>query len=124
MAHVGKVQLLFVFVAPPELVEEGDRIFATHGPWMQATHHRDGDKALLSYNLSKAPEVSNPMDPTSEPTGNTVFILSEIYETAAGVADHFEQAGASWQDFPAALEWMEKCSITGAPVAQIVNSLW
>ena len=39
---------------------------------------------------AKAPELSNPMDPASKPTGNTVFILSEVYETGAGVADHFK----------------------------------
>lgn len=124
MAHQGKIQLIYVIVAPPDQVEEGDRIFGTHGPWMEATHHRDGEKALLSYNVSKAPELSNPMDPSSSPTGNTCFILSEIYETEAGVSDHFEQAQASWQDFPALMEWLSKCSVTGVPAAPIVNSLW
>jgi hypothetical protein len=124
MANKGKTQLLFVIVAPPELVEEGDRLFRTHEPWIQRTHHRDGEKALLSYNVSKAPELSNPMDPSSEPTGNTVFILNEIYESPAGVADHFEQADVSWKDFPAVVEWMGKCSVTGVPIAPIFNSLW
>jgi hypothetical protein len=124
MANKGEIQLTFVIVAPPDLAEEGDRLFATHAPWMEATHHREGDKALLSYNVSRAPELSNPMDPSSDPTGNTVFILSEIYETAAGVADHFEQAESSWRDFPAIVEWMGKCSVTGVPVAPIIHSLW
>jgi hypothetical protein len=124
MAHKGKIQLTLVFVAPPDQVEEGDRIFRSHGPWMQSTHHREGNKALLSYNVSKAPELSNPMDPNSAPTGNTCFILSEIYETEAGVSDHMQQAEASWQDFPAVGEWMEKCTVSGAAAAPIVNSLW
>jgi hypothetical protein len=63
MAHKGKTQLLLLIVAPPDQAEEGDRLFKTHAPWMEATHHRDGDKALLSYNVSKAPQLSNPMDP-------------------------------------------------------------
>lgn len=71
MAHKGKIQLTFVIVAPPDLVEEGDRLFRSHAPWMESTHHREGNKALLSYNVSKAPELSNPMDPTSAQTGNT-----------------------------------------------------
>ena len=91
---------------------------------MEATHHRSGEKTLLSYNLSKAPELSNPFDPNSAPTGNTCFILSEIYETEAGVADHFTQATEGWEDFPALAEWLEKCEVTGVPVAPIVNSLW
>ena len=81
------------------------------------------DKALLIYNVSKAPELSNPMDPDSAPTGNTYFILTEIYETEAGVADHFQQAEASWEDFPALAEWMGKCGVTGVPAAPIINSL-
>jgi len=124
MAHHGKIQLTFIITAPPDQVEEGDRIFRSHGPWMEATHHRQGNKALLSYNVSKTPELSNPMDSTSAPTGNTCFVLSEIYETEAGVADHFEQAMAGWKDFPALAKWLEKCKITGVPAAPIINSLW
>ena len=124
MAHKGKIQLSFVIVASPDLVEEGERLFRSHAPWMEETHHREGDKALLSYDVSKAPELSNLMDPNSAPTGNTSFILSEIYETEAGVADHMQQAEASWPDFSAFLEWMEKCKVTGVAAAPIINSLW
>jgi len=124
MAYKGKIQLTIIIVAPPDQAEEGDRLFRNHVPWMEATHHRDGDKALLSYDVSKAPELSNPMDPSSAPTGNTCFVLNEIYETEAGVADHFEQAASSWQDFPALMEWMEKCTVTAVPAAPIFNSLW
>jgi hypothetical protein len=64
------------------------------------------------------------MDPNSVPTGNTCFILSEIYETDAGVADHLQMSESSWQDFPALVKWMGKCTVTGLPAAQIINSLW
>ena len=124
MAHQGKVQLTIVIIAPPDQVAEGDRIFGTHAPWMEATHHRTGDKALLIYDVSKAPELSNPLDPSSPETGNTCFILSEVYETEAGVSDHFQQAMSSWNDFPAFVKWMEKCKVTAVPAAPIFNSLW
>lgn len=124
MAHKGKVQLTFVMVAPPEAVAEGDRIFSTHGPWMAATHHRTGGKALISYDVSKAPELSNPFDLGSAPTGNTCFILSEVYESGEGVKDHFAQAMESWKDFPALGEWLSKCKVSGVPAAPIFNSLW
>jgi hypothetical protein len=124
MAYHGRIQLTFVIVAPPDQVKEGERIFRSHAPWMEATHQRDGDKALLTYNVSKAPELSNPLDQNSAPTGNTCFILSEIYQTEAGVADHFQQAAASWQDFPALVKWLEKCKVSGMPAAPIINSLW
>lgn len=124
MAYQGKIQLTFVITAPPEQVEEGNRIFSSHGAWMETTHHRQGSKALLTYNVSKAPELSNPMDPNSAPTGNTCFILSEIYESTDGVADHFQQAMQNWKDFPALVDWLGKCKITGVPAAPIFNSLW
>ena len=124
MSYKDKIQLTFVIVAPPDQVEEGDRLFRGHVPWMEGTHHHDGDKALLSYTVSKAPELSNPSDPESDPTGNTCYILTEIYETAAGVEDHFQQAEASWEDFQALGEWMEKCKVTGVAAAPIINSLW
>ena len=124
MSQKGKVQLTFVFVVPPDQVEEGDRLFKSHAPWMEATHHRQSAKALVSYNVSKAPELSKPMDPSSAPTGNTCFVLSEVYETQAGVTDHFKQASENWKDFPALGQWPEKCKMTAVPAASIINSLW
>ena len=124
MANHGKIQLVFVITAPPDQVDEGKRIFQSHAPWMEASHHRDGDKALLSYDVSIAPELSNPMDANSAPTGNTCFVLNEIYESEAGVADHFQQAMASWKDFPAPGKWLEKCKVTAVPAAPIINSPW
>ena len=96
MSQKGKTQLTFFIVAPPDQVAEGDRIFKSHAPWMEKTHHRDGDKALLEYTVSKAPELNNPLDPNSGTTGNTCFILNEYYESEAGVADHFEKAMSNW----------------------------
>jgi hypothetical protein len=124
MTYHDKIQLTIIIVAPPEQVAEGDRIFRSHAPWMEATHHRTGEKALLSYNVSKGRELSNPMDLNSAPTGNTYFVLTEIYETEAGVAEHFQQTTASWEDFPAIVQWMEKCKVTFVPAASIINSLW
>lgn len=123
MNYQGKTQLTLVIVSPAEHVAEGDRIFADHREWIARTHHREGDKALHLYTVSKAPEMTNPMDPGSEPTGATCFVLTEIYETGAGVADHFEQA-ASWSEFNAFLAWLGNCRITGVTGAGVVNSLW
>jgi hypothetical protein len=124
MAQKGKIQLTFVIVAPPDQVEEGDRLFRSHQPWMEATHDRSGEKGLLSYSVSKAKELSNPMDTNSAPTGNTCFVLTEIYETEAGVANHFKMAMDNWKEFPALGEWLGKCKVAGVPAAPIINSLW
>jgi hypothetical protein len=124
MTYHDKTQLTLIIIAPPDQAAEGDRLFRSHGSWMEATHHRSGEKALLSYNVSKGPEFTNPMDLNSAPTGNTCFVLTEIYESKAGIADHFEQTTGSWVDFPAMGKWMEKCKVTFVPAAPIFNSLW
>ena len=124
MAYVGKTQLTYVFSVPPDQVAEGDRIFASHGPWMEATHLRSGDSALLTYNVSKAAERTNPMDSNSAHTGNTVFVLHEIYETEAGVTDHFQKAMNDWSEFPDLVAWLGKCKVSGVAASPIINSLW
>ena len=93
---------------------------------MESTHYRTGEKALLSYTVSKGPELSKPTDLNSAPTGNTCFVLTEIYESKAGVVDHFEQTCRStWgDDGHAMLKWMEKCKVTFVSAASIINSLW
>ena len=90
MSHMGKSHLVIMFTVGPDDVAEGDRIFASHGEFMKG-HPREGDVALLDYSVSKGPELSNPMDPSSEPTGNTIFVVDEYYESPAGIARH-------WQD--------------------------
>ena len=123
MSHTGKTQLTIVFTAPPDQVAEGDRIFASHAKWMRNTHSRDGEKALLHYNVAKGPELANPMDPSSNPTGNTSFVLTEVYETPAGVAEHWKQT-ATWEDFSAVGAWASKVKVTTVHGSPVVHSLW
>jgi len=124
MSQSGKIQLIILITATPEQAEEGYRIFQSHAEWMGRTHHREGEKALLNYNVSMAPELSNPMDPNSAPTGNTNFILAEVYESVAGVEDHFKQAQESWENFPAFVNWLGECKSSVVPAAPIEHSLW
>lgn len=123
MVRKGKVLLNYVMTAPADAVEEGKRIFASHGPWMEATHPREGEKALINYDVAIAPELTNPFDPGSEPTGRTVFVLTEVYESEAGVEHHFQLADSSWDDFGALVEWLGRCEVAGFPAGGIVNSL-
>jgi hypothetical protein len=69
-------------------------------------------------------ELSNPADFNSAPTGNTCFVLTEIYESKAGVLDHMKQANENWGDYPAFGEWLGKCKVTPVLAASIFNSLW
>jgi hypothetical protein len=124
MASEGKSQLLITFVATPEQAAEIDRLVASHAAWMEKTHHRDGSKALLSYNFSKGPELANPLDPGSEATGNTRYVLDEIYESPDGIADHWQQAQTSWADFGAMVELIASCNPQTLHTGEIAASLW
>ncbi len=124
MDYRGKVQLTFIFKADQADIAEGDRLFASHNEWMARTHHRDGDKALLAYNVSKGADPSNPLDPSSTPTGKAVYVLDEIYESPEGIADHWQQAMSNWDDFQDFVAWTQKCEVSAQHSGTVVNSLW
>ena len=73
---------------------------------------------------NKVAELSNPLDPSSEPTGNTHFILAEVYQSEAGIADHFQKAGDGWEEFENFVKWLGACKTTIIPSAPIIHSLW
>jgi len=108
------MQFTKLIVAPPDKEAEGDRIFESHAKWMEKTHYREGDRALLRYNVSKGPDEA----------GNICFILTEVYETNAGITDHFEQAHQNWEDIDAFGKWTSECTTTTVPRASVIHSLW
>ena len=124
MSHKGKTQITFIFTAIPDRVQEGDRLFASHAEWMEKTHYRDGKLALLRYNVVKGPEVSNPLDPSSKPTGNTCFVLNEVYETPAGLEDHWKQGTSNWKDFGAFKNWAGAVKVAVLHGSPVIHSLW
>ena len=124
MAHKGKTQLLITFIASPDKTDKIDRMVESHGSWMAETHHRDGSKALLSYNFSKGPELENPLDPSSAATGNVRYVLNEIYESPAGIEDHWAQAQKSWSDFGEMVEILASCNPQTLHAGSIAQSLW
>ena len=95
MANKGKTQLLITWVASPDKVSAMDQLADCHGSFMAKTHDRDGSNALLSYDLSKGPELENPLDPSSKSTGNTRYVLSEVYSSPSRIADHWRQSQES-----------------------------
>ena len=48
MKYHDKTQLTLIIIAPPDQVAEGDRIFKSHGSWMEATlpHRRESSPEL------------------------------------------------------------------------------
>jgi hypothetical protein len=123
MPDMGKTSLVIMWTASPDDAAEGDRIFESHGRWMTG-HPREGAAALLSYRVSKGPELSNPLDPNSSPTGDTVFVLTEVYESPAGVAEHWKQAVETWQDLPAMMDWSSKGKVATLHSGTVVQALW
>ncbi len=124
MSTVGKTQITIIYIATPDIVEEGERVFALHADWMKNTHAREGELALLRYNIIKAPELSEPFNPNSAPTGNTMFVLDEMYETQAGLDDHWRMAVEEWEDMPALVEWSAKCKAVTAHNGVAIQGLW
>lgn len=124
MSHAGNTQVTFIFTARPEQVEEGDRLFASHAAFMEKTHYREGELALLRYNVVKGPELSNSLDPGSAPTDNTCFVLTEVYENPAGLDDHWKQGAESWQDFQAFVTWASDVDTTVLHGSPVIHSLW
>jgi hypothetical protein len=123
MSNLGKTHLVIMFTVGPDDVAEGDRIFASHGQWMKG-HPREGDVALLEYSISKGPELSNPLDPSSAPTGNTIFVLDEFYESPAGIANHWQDAMANWQDMSAIMAWAAKGTVATLHDGTVTQALW
>ena len=116
--------IVMMFTAEPEHTAEGDRIFANHAKWMEKSHHKDGDLALLQYNVAKGPEYNNPLDPSSGLTGNTIYTLYEIYKNPEGLADHWKQGQENWEDFGNMMAWAGKVKPSVMHGVPIVHSLW
>ena len=123
MSHMGKSHIVIMFTVSPDDVAEGDLIFASHGQWMKG-HPRQGDIALLEYTISKGPELANPLDPNSEPTGKTIFVLDEYYESPAGIANHWKDAMENWPDLPAIMAWAAKGTVVTMHNGTAVQALW
>ena len=101
---LGKTHIVVMWTVGPDEVAAGDAVFQSHGKWMEG-HSREGDTALLDYSISKGPELANPVDPDSAPTGDTVFVLDEFYASPAGVVEHWRLARDTWHDLPAFMDW-------------------
>lgn len=123
MSNMGKTHIVIMLTVGEEDVAEWDRIFASHGEWMKG-HPREGDAALLSYSISKGPELSNPLDPSSEPTGKTVYVLDEYYESPAGVARHWQDAMENWKDLSAVVDASGRATVATQHSGTVVQALW
>ncbi len=83
----NKKQLQYLWIFKPELKDIAKRVAEDHVKWMNETHTKQGDKALLMLNWSIGSEFKEGSE-----TGNLSLILTEIYETQEGINDHFKKA--------------------------------
>ena len=123
MTDSNNAHLVIMWVFGPEQAAQVDEIFASHGTWMTG-HPKDGDEALLRYSISKGPELENPLDPASAPTGNTVVVLDEVYATPAGIPRHWQDAVANWPDLARVMEVSKNASVTTLHSGTIIQQLW
>ena len=124
MSDAGKIMIAMQVIANSEDADEGDRMFASHAKFMEATHHREGELAMLSYNIASNAEFMDPLAAEPVPTGRRIFLMVEVYETEQGVADHWRMGQEVWQDFPEMMGWLQKCEVTILHGSEIVHSLW
>ena len=119
---LGKTRLTFTFTVPAKSVALADNVFACHAKWMDQTHHHTGPMALLSYDVSKMPELTDPVGLKSKPTGKTIYVLNEVYETVAGVEDHFAKT-PKWECYDQFVELVNASKVTRVATGSIFNSL-
>ena len=124
MSNLGKIMISMQVIAGPEEAEEGKRLFASHAEFMESTHHQEGEFKMISYNIAAGPEFVDPLAHELIPTGNTIFLMVELYETEKGVAEHWRLGQTEWQEFPQMMEWLKKCDMTILHGSKVIQSLW
>lgn len=109
-------KLTIMVTTKAENVADGYRLWDSHRAYMEASHKN----FLITYSLSEGRELKNPLDPNSDPTGNTMFVLNECYETSADVLKHWGKTAAEWPDFNELIAWMHR---PGTKVATLHDGL-
>ncbi len=114
--YTGCSQFFLALRCPAEWEEEGDRVFAHHVQWVERTHPREGDAALLQYTVSKR----------KNDDGSINFLLAETYATDAGVRNHHrlaheDKADSRVEDL---FDFAAKCDAIGWGAHEVVASLW
>jgi hypothetical protein len=50
-------------------------------------------------------------------------VLSEVYDSPEGIANHWRLSAESWSDFPAMVEMLNSCETQTLPGGSIAQSL-
>ena len=106
-ALVGKKSVTWVWICPTEEGADAVReMMQNHRVFMEQKSHQEGELELLTYFVSEAPEYSHEPEEFDKwydgkfpkKTGRTCFVLTEIYETEAGLHHHYIESSVFGRD--------------------------
>lgn len=144
---VGNEALTIVVITPtqyegtqPDGSPGFDALWASHAQFWRMTHGPGLYKgAGLTYSVDKGQQLSNPLDPSSAPTGNDMYVLHECYPadydkdatlplTAQNdnILEHWAYTAANWSGFNQLIALMQKPGVTVVTLhhGQVVHASW
>lgn len=108
--NVGNTTFGFTMRVPESDEKAVDDLIASHAGWMAETHSlnaEDGKLHTLEYFVSKAPELSDMMDPSKGSTGNVIYTVTEVHIDDEHFGKHVE-LGQGWSRIGEFFELFEK----------------
>lgn len=103
-AKKGMHKLTIMVITTEENVADGDKLWQSHQEYMRKSHQ----DLLITYTLTKGPELQNALNPKSGPTGRTMYVLNEAYKTTQDIFKHWDKTAAEWKDFNNIIAWMTR----------------
>lgn len=125
----GHHQLTIVVTTNAENVADGDDLWDDHHAYIKSSHRFVAGKPapfIVTYSLSKGVERENPLDPASNATGRTTYVLNECYRTSDDILLHWSKTSAEWDRFVEIIAWMQRpgTQVVTLHDGQVLNSLW
>ena len=108
--NVGNTTFGFTMRVPESDEKAVDDLIASHAGWMAEKHSlnaEDGKLHTLEYFVSKAPELSDMMDPSKGSTGNVIYTVTEVHIDDEHFGKHVE-LGQGWSRIGEFFELFEK----------------
>jgi hypothetical protein len=121
----GNVGFHISFCVPNGNTKRMDDFFETHETFMRETHFIEGDKEplVLCYAVFKAPELNNPLDPSSGETGNTLYGITEIYNGPEGAQAHMMLGQQREKMFSDLIDLTNQYCVAGILGAAVVRAM-
>ena len=113
------------FRVPDEESSRLDVFFEAHERFMRETHFTEGETEprVLVYNITKCPELKNPLNPDEGTTGYTLFGLHEVYRGPEGCAAHMAAGQAREALFAEFLDLVQTYMVSGLLAAPVIRTM-